>query len=415
MEMGVQRMMRTGAGSVRRHAPGWIVGLLAAGLLVACGSSAQAWGPRVTRLVFTTVAFTGRAPSRAVTDRTVGILRARLRSISPGASVSRTGDRIVVRVPSAQVFSALAMTAPGRLEFYDWEVNALTPERRTVASGLRTHDQSAVLISQGSETAVAGAAGAGSMSLYDAVKLASTQPAQRSSKSARRGPDYYMFAAPGSAACATAAKDQNSPAVVRIHCLLSGPDATKRDLISGLPAGVSPAQGQILTVPQGTTVLQATPSSLRNPPSAADPAAQFFVLEDRPALTNRDIVDPRESTDQTGSPDVTFSFTTRGQRVFRDVTAAIARRAGSLSAHGPALYQHFAVVVDNGLIDVPDIDYTAYPDGVSGANGADIVDGFTAQSGRELATVLRYGPLPVGLSATVLGYGPLPVGLSRPR
>jgi hypothetical protein len=381
-----------------RRAPGWGVGLLLAGVLAGCGSLAHASGPSSARLVFRASALTAGAPSTAMIDRAVGVLRARMRSISPGSAASRSGDRIVVRVSSAEVPSALAMAVPGRLAFYDWEANALTPVGRTVASALRSQERIAVLISQGSDTMVTGAAGAGSVSLYDAVKLASTQPARRTSERAPRGPDYYMFAEPGSAACVTAARDQGKPAVARAHCLLSGPDPTQDDLVAGLPAGVSPPQGHILTVRQGTTVIQAAPTSFRDPPSAAGPTAQFFVLEDRPALTNQDIVDPRAATDPTGSPDLTFRFTARSRKLVRDLTATLARRARRLSRHGPALYQHFAVVLDNALIDAPQIDYTQFPDGVPGSESADIEGGFTTRFARELATLLRYGPLPVRLS-----------------
>ena len=82
------------------------------------------------------------------------------------------------------------------------------------------------------------------MTLYDAVKLASKQPAQVSADNARRGSQYYMFGAPGSAACATAAKAQGKTPTPGVHCLLSGPDDNQQDLLSGLPAGVSAVGGR---------------------------------------------------------------------------------------------------------------------------------------------------------------------------
>jgi hypothetical protein len=398
MRADVRRVAHMRAAGVWRRAPVWTVALVMGGVLVVCWGSAQASRPPLARLVFRATALDGRGPSSALLDRAAEILRARLGAVSRGSVVSRSGDRIVVRVPSAQLSGALAMTVPGRLEFYDWEANALTPDGRPVARGLRSQDLTALEISQGSATAATGSAGAGSLALYDAVKLASEQPSRPRSESARRGPDYYMFGSPGSPACAAAARDQGTPAVARSRCLLDGPDADERDLISGLPAGVSPAEGQILAVPQGTTVLQAAPSGFRNPPRPADRTAQFFVLDDHAALSGDDILDPRPSTDPTGSPAVTFNFTARGQRLFHDVTATLARRGRDLSAHGPTLYQHFALAVDNLLIDVPQIDQKIYPDGIPGSDGAEISNGFTTQFARDLATVLRYGPLPVGLS-----------------
>ena len=68
------------------------------------------------------------------------------------------------------------------------------------------------------------------MTLYDAVKLASKQPAQVSSDNAREGPQYYMFGAPGSAACAAAAKANNTVPTAGQHCLLNGPDESAESL-----------------------------------------------------------------------------------------------------------------------------------------------------------------------------------------
>jgi hypothetical protein len=57
----------------------------------------------------------------------------------------------------------------GRLAFYDWEANVLTPAGRPVADGLRHLDPTSVLISQGSDRP---GTGAGGISRRDAVRLA---------------------------------------------------------------------------------------------------------------------------------------------------------------------------------------------------------------------------------------------------
>src|SRR5579884_4175731 len=86
-------------------------------------------------------------------------------------------DQISVGLPDVQntkrAEQLVGTTA--RLEFYDWEANALTPSGKTVASLLPTQDPSAVTISQGGAVAPGGLGG-GSMPLYQAVKLASAQP-----------------------------------------------------------------------------------------------------------------------------------------------------------------------------------------------------------------------------------------------
>ena len=143
----------------------------------------------------------------------------------------------------------------GRLEFYDWEANALTPKGKTVASQQQLQDVSALTIGQGGTTPTGG--GAGGVTLYDAVKLASKQPARVSAGNAGRGSQYYIFGAPGSAACVAAAKAQVVLPAPGIHCLLSGPDDNQRDLRSGLPAGVSASEAEQLVVRPGTVVVQA--------------------------------------------------------------------------------------------------------------------------------------------------------------
>ena len=99
----------------------------------------------------------------------------------------------------------------------------LTPNGKTAASQLPTQDPTAIEISQGTTAAPPGSPGAGSLELYDAVKLASKQPFSASVNNAQNEPQYYMFGAPGSAACATAAKDFGHTAQVGQHCLLVGP------------------------------------------------------------------------------------------------------------------------------------------------------------------------------------------------
>jgi preprotein translocase subunit SecD len=125
--------------------------------------------------------------------------------------------------------------------------------------------------------------------------------------------------------------------------------------------------------------------------------SRFFVLERRPALTNADIIHPVSTTDQAGEPAVTFGFTKTGAAAFQRMTASVAHRGALVSGLGQTLNQHFAVAVDGQLLTVPSIDFKSYPDGIPGNNGADVVGAFTAQSARDLATVLRYGPLALHL------------------
>jgi len=228
------------------------------------------------------------------------------------------------------------------------------------------------------------------MSLYDAVQLASKQPESSSPDNSRIGPQYYMFGAPRSAACQAAAKASGTVPAAGQHCLLSG-----------LPAGVSASEGEVVIVPQGTLVLQAIAQNFSKPTPIGDPSAQFFVLKDNAALRGNDITNPQQSTDpNTRQPDVTFGFSNEGKSEFQNVTANIAHRGDLVSGLGQTLNQHFAVALDNQLITVPFIDFKQYPDGISGDNGAEISASFTISSARALVNQLRLSALPVSLRAT---------------
>jgi SecD/SecF fusion protein len=334
-------------------------------------------------------------------NRAVDIMRQRVDQLGVSEPEIQTsgGSQITVSLPdvkdTARAEQEVGTTA--RLEFYDWEANALTPTGKTVASQLQTQDATALTISQGAGGSGPGLPGGGSLALYDAVKLAAKQPASPSVTNARKGSEYYLFGAPGSAACAAAAKAQHIAPAAGQHCLLSGPDTTQSDLPSGLPAGVSASQGQLVVIPQGTVVVQAADVSAANPTPFASPNAQFYVLHDNVSLFGNDITNPQQSTDSTGSPDVQFGFNSQGKNAFQNITQAIARRGQTVSGLGQRLNQHFAVALDNRLITVPSIDFHTYPDGINGDNGADITGGFSIQSAQDLANQLRLGALPIKL------------------
>ena len=282
-----------------------------------------------------------------------------------------------------------------RLEFYDWEANALTSTGQPVASQLSTQNPDALVIS-GQGSVQPGSPGAGSLPLYQAVTLAAKQPYSASKDNARDGPEYFAFGAPGSAACRAAASHYHVTAIVGQRCYLAGPEDNLHDLYAALP-GVSPSQAQVITIKRGTVVLQAIPTSYTKAPPWWSPTAQFFVLRDHVSLFGNEITNPQQSTDSVGSPDVSFGFTGQGATAFQNVTAAIAHRGALTGGFGrKAENQHFAVALDTQLITVPYIDSHLYPDGITGG-GADISGNFTISSAQDLATQLRLGALPINL------------------
>jgi SecD/SecF fusion protein len=338
--------------------------------------------------------------NQASLNRAVDIMRSRVDQLGVSEpEIQTTGNSLItVGLPDvhdvARAEREVGQTA--QLYFYDWEANVLTPNGKTVASQLLTQDQTALSISQGGSGGPGGQGGGG-LPLYQAAKLAAKQPPAPVSKTqSRAGPAYYLFGAPGSPACATVAKDSGTTPVQGQHCLINGPDQSLADLYSGLPAGVSKSQGELVTVPQGTVVLQAANPSATTVIKPGSPNAQYYVLKDNVGLTGNDITNPQASTDQSGQPDVTFGFSGKGQSAFERVTGQIAHRGRDVSLQS-ALNQHFAVALDGQLITVPQIDWHQYPDGIIGG-GADISGSFTSQTASDLANQLRLGALPIKLN-----------------
>jgi SecD/SecF fusion protein len=335
--------------------------------------------------------------------READLVRQRVSSVLRHFGVARMGaSGLVITAPRAAAAQRARLirlvTTTAQLTFYDWEANVVAPNGRTAAWDLKAQDASVVTLSQGTNGGP-GQPGAGSVPLYDAVRLAAKQPRRALSRfDARRGAEYYMFGAPGSAACAAAAAAAHTALIPGTHCLLAGPvDVPARQqamqmLAAQFPPGVSPSAGQVLVVPQGTRVLQAVaPDQV----SFASPAAQFFVLRDHSALIGN-ILNPRRTADAAGQADLSFGFTAAGERAFQLATRDIARRGAEASALGETLNQHFAIVLDGRLLTVPSIDFRQYPDGIR-TTQADITGGFTRQAAADLATQLRYGALPLAL------------------
>ncbi len=320
------------------------------------------------------------------------IVRRELSGVLPGTRVSSSGDEVLVRVgkkgANLRQVAKLVLFDRARLLFYDWEANVLTPTGGTVAQRLATRDPQALKLSEG-----AGTPGAGSMGLYPAVELAAKQPSWASGSNSRPGPEYFMFAAPHSAACAAAARYYHVAPIPGQPCYLAGPQDTIGELDLVLPPGISSRADGVrrVAVRRGWVVLQAAPARFGHGPAWSDPAAQYYVLRDNVALFPDDITNPRPSTDAVGEPDIQFDFTAPGAQAFQNLTAAIAKRGELDSGPGQKHFQHFAVVWGTQLISVPYIDYTANPYGIATPNGAIIQGGFTRDTAQQLATQLRFG------------------------
>jgi SecD/SecF fusion protein len=301
-------------------------------------------------------------------DRAIEIIRKRTDAFGVSEpEISRIGsDEIQVGLPDVSNAShaedQVGKTA--QLYFYDWEPNV-------IPNPVKTNVQpSEAYFSR----------------LYDAVKFASKQPPNCfENKCTTTGPQYYLF---------------NK----QTHAWISGPSQVQQDLFAQLRGQKQPPNTEILSVPQGTLVVEEGPSGQTAPDDFNDPTAHWFVIKDRPALSGTDIRDPKPNTDSFGQPIVTFNFTGTGRDEFQNVTRAIAQRglqnappgvAGNTQA-ADAYSGHFAIVLDGQVTSRPIVNFVDNPDGIDGTNGAEI-NGVGAQEAQDLSQILQIGALPVTL------------------
>jgi SecD/SecF fusion protein len=303
-------------------------------------------------------------------DRAIEIIRKRTDAFGVSEpEISRVGsDSIRVGLPdvdnAATASEEVGQTA--QLYFYDWEPNVIpNPAKTNVPRSESSFGR-----------------------LYDAVQLASQQqPNCFENKCTTAGPQYYLFNA-------------------QTHQWIAGPTDTEKDLFAELPGQKQPPNSVILTVPQGTLVIQKEgPNGEPAPNNPNDPGAEWFVIRDRPALSGTDITDPKPNFDQFDQPTVTFNFTDDGRQEFQDVTRAIAQRglqsappgiAGNVEA-ASNYSGHFAIVLDQQVKSRPIINFVENPDGIDGANGAEI-NGLSLDESQNLAKILQFGALPVDLT-----------------
>jgi SecD/SecF fusion protein len=355
----------------------------------------------------------------AALQRAVDVMNNRVNQLGVSQPVITTDgkDLIDVQLPDvsnvAQAEKLVGKTS--QLFFYDWEGSLINPTTKApVAGGVLTQDPTALALSQGDATAGIGpgasTSATGAISFYSAVKLASTlKPAKGSSDTSGFGNQFFMFGNPGSRACAAFAAAQSTPGhTVKpqkgVHCLIAsvqGQNLSKASAIAQMRANLPAAEytgTQVLEVPNGIQVLQASPNNFAKWPKYGSPDAGYYVIRDQVVLRGDQISNPQASTDQTGAPDVTFGFQKNGANLFQQITGRIAVRGKLDSPPGAHDPQHFAIALDNQLISVPSIDYKTFPDGIPSDNGSEITGGFTSTTAQQLATQLRLGALPVKLT-----------------
>jgi preprotein translocase subunit SecD len=122
----------------------------------------------------------------------------------------------------------------------------------------------------------------------------------------------------------------------------------------------------------------------------------YFALAGAAPVTNSALAAVQMAKDvPTGEPIVAIDFTEQGQRAFQDLTREVAQGGADHALGGDPLMtsHHFAIVIDDRIVSVPYIDWKINPDGVDGAQGAQIVTSSEEET-RRLAAILETGPLP---------------------
>jgi SecD/SecF fusion protein len=334
-------------------------------------------------------------------ERSIEIIRERIDEFGVSEpEVSRLGvDQITVSLPDVEnadrAIEQVGTTA--QLYFYDWEPNLVGPERVIGGRPGQPPPKEALDASkerweeagrdsrtfQNEQLVQAGAY----PDAYGATLLASEQPpVENCDNCSVSKPRYYLF-------------EREKP-----HDLIAGPELAKKDLYLSPTGEERSRRGIVLEVPPGTIVVAEYPVDEEG---KVDDTARpgWYALKDDPALSGTDITDPKQEYEEnTGEPNVSFTFTDDGRDAFQEVTRRIAQR-GQASAIGPvsaeqaaALSGHFAVVLDNEVKTRPIINFAENPDGIDGRTGAQISGGFTsAQEAQDLATVLQIGALPINL------------------
>ena len=314
-------------------------------------------------------------------DRAIEIIRKRTDTLGVSEpEISRLGNtEIQVGLPNVQnaqqAIKQIGTTS--KLYFYDFEGNVIPPPNSSAPKDPTTAPATNPNVYS-------------FPNLYEAVKFASKRkPECFQNKCTTNGLSYYLFD-------------------TQTHQLKAGPAEQRSDLFLQFKNSKHKPPGtEILTVPQGTVVVQAESQNptLSQTPSEISSSPQY-VFKDRPALSGDDITNPKQNFEPTSNqPNVTFDFTDTGRTAFQEVTRMIAKRGaatappGTVGSAAASQYsQHFSVVLDNQVVTQPIINFDENPQGIDGKTGAQISGNFTIGSAQDLANFLKIGALPINLT-----------------
>jgi SecD/SecF fusion protein len=331
-------------------------------------------------------------------NRAIDIMRKRVDQLGVAQpEIQRSGaDEISVALPEVKNVKRAEdeVGNPAQLYFYDWEPNVIGPNGKpapnepTVTGGARAASAQAGLTE------------------YEAVLRAAKRPPILRKTDTTWKPGCTPQQLKG---CIYGSWYLVDTKAEKMLCRTSGPtcppEETRKNLYADNykpPPGTSP---KAVRVNPGTVLVQARPVEATSGKVIQRSPNSWYVIDDDPVLTGAQITHPQQGFDEgageNGQPNVTFGFTSNGNKVFERVTREIAHRGQEAQLPGvskEAALQHFAVVLDGQVVTAPSIDYTQYPEGIDAANGSQISGGFTITSAQELASELQSGALPIKLA-----------------
>jgi SecD/SecF fusion protein len=192
-----------------------------------------------------------------------------------------------------------------------------------------------------------------------------------------------------------------------------GPVETKQQALSAKAlrpsGGTLPKGWKLFGTPPQTVVVYCTVADGFCPGVGTPTQTSYYLMKhdppNIPEMTGSDLKlsgtrqDFDTSPGNTGQPIVLLAFTGHGRKKFEEITRAEAQRGKLLTntvGQGQTqIFQHFAIVLDREIKSWPQIDWTQYPNGIQGSNGAQISGNFTVKEAKDLALVLQTGALPV--------------------
>jgi SecD/SecF fusion protein len=328
-------------------------------------------------------------------ERAINIMRKRVDQLGVAQpEIQRSGgDEIDVALPdvsnAARAQDEVGKTA--QLYFYDWETNVIGPTGKPAGTSEPTVTGDSTAQGAGGETS--------GLPEYQAVLRAAKLPPilRKNDTTLQPGctPEQVDGCIYGSWYLLDTAHEK----------VLRGPEETEQNLYADNYKPPADAKVKAVRVNPGTVIVEARPVESASGKVTQESPNSWYVLNDDPVLTGADITNPVQSFDEgaggNGEPNVNFGFNSHGKEVFQQVTKEIARRGQEAQLPGvpkQSAEQHFAIVLDDQLITVPYIDYTANPEGIDASNGSEISGGFTITSAQNLANELQSGALPIKLA-----------------